>query len=107
MLSIKYLKNFLIPAALLFLWAAAAQADTIDFETLPLSYVGTATTIPYGIRLTDTTDPQWNEEVPSLSPAGAVWSANQVSVASGFSTTFWFRMSDGMGIPDPDGGIFL
>ncbi|MBN2242454.1 MAG: hypothetical protein JW793_07165 [Acidobacteria bacterium] len=96
----KSLKVFLIPLSLCFFWAAAAQAGPIDFETLPLSYAGTATTIPYGIRLTDTTDPNVNDPY-SLSPAGAVWSAERVSVASGFSTTFWFRMSDGTGVPDP------
>ncbi|MBN2320795.1 MAG: hypothetical protein JXR49_17075 [Acidobacteria bacterium] len=105
MARIKHLKIFLIPAGIWLLWTTAAWATAIDFQTLPLSYTGTATTIPYGIRLTDTTDPLWNPVIDSLSPAGAVWTSDPVSVASGFSTTFWFRMSDGTGIEDPAGGV--
>jgi hypothetical protein len=104
MLKPEYLNKLWIPVVLWLAGTAAVQASTIDFSSLPLSYVGTATTIPYGIRLTDTTDPNANNQL-SLSPAGAVWSLNPVSVASGFSTNFWFRLSDGTGIPDPAGGV--
>jgi hypothetical protein len=104
MSTFKYLNRLWILVALCVVWTAALQAGTIDFSTLQLSKVGTAATIPYGIRLTDTTDPNANNPL-SLSPAGAVWSLDPVSVSLGFSTTFWFRLSEGIGIPDPAGGV--
>lgn len=100
----KRLNNTWVVLAFWFGSTAAGWAGTIRFDILPLSNVGTARAIPGGVRLTDTTDPYANDP-QSLSPAGAVWSLNPVSVASGFSTTFWFRMSDGTGIADPWDGV--
>jgi hypothetical protein len=98
------LRKMGFPLALWLTCTAVASAEAIRFDTLPLSYVGTATAIPYGVRLTDTTDPQ-AVDPSTLSPAGAVWTFDPVPVASGFSANFWFRMSDGTGIPDPAGGV--
>lgn len=93
----------MITLAFCLMVVAVARAAPIRFDILPLSYVGTATPIPYGVRLTDTTDPQVND-INSAPPAGAIWTQNMVPVASGFSVSFWFRLSEGTGIADPGGG---
>jgi hypothetical protein len=96
--------NIVMAAAVVFLFTAAVQADTINFATL--SYVGTATSYqfgsPYGLgaRLTDNTDPMLMTGPP---PAGAVWTPTPVRVGSGFTMSFDFRMSDGTGFTGPTG----
>jgi hypothetical protein len=99
------LKGLLVAIALLS-FAVVGLADNISFDTLPHSYVGTAAQLGYpsgyAVRLTDNTTLGTDDNPP----AGAVWGANPVDVASGFTLSFEFRMSGGWDIntPDPAGG---
>ncbi len=95
--------NVILAVSALLAPFSVGYADTIDFSTL--TYVGTAA--PYydvgsglhGARLTDTSDRVADR------PAGAIWTPRPVSVGSGFTISFDFRMSEGGGVADPDGGI--
>jgi hypothetical protein len=78
----------------------AAFATTITFDSSTnLNYAGTAVPLAGGgVRLTDAIY-QGSDATP---PAGAIWLIDPVPVASGFSVSFAFQMSDGNGLADND-----
>ncbi len=85
-------------------WASAGCADTFTLDGLSFVTVGTAKAINSGWLLTDNTDPRLEKDpLDTVSPAGAIWTTSPVSVGSGFSMSFNFRMWGANGYPDPGG----